>query len=280
MKKDELLSIGEMSKLTSLGPKTLKYYEKIGLLDPFFIDPESKYRYYNKGQLYQVILIKKYKIRGFSLKEIKSILIAHNPHEIMNIYHKKLVDFEKGLKRLQILKKEFQERIGVLESLITPPVVAPEQGIQFQELPARWIIFIRSVAPFNHFIISTRWLEMQKYVTENQLDISDNYLHIIYDNYTKLLSEPLDHEHAILLNSKPEKELPFIRPIPKGLFATRTVSGTYENSLAAFHQMMSHINKSGFEAEGPVIRLFLTPYLLKAEPGYYSTQFQIPVRKK
>ena len=269
-----------MSKLTSLGPKTLKYYEKIGLLEPFFIDPESKYRYYNKGQLYQVILIKKYKIRGFSLKEVKSILIAHNPDEIMDIYQKKLLDFEKGIKRLQVLKKEFQERVGVLKNLITPPQVAPDQGIQFTELPARWIIFIRSVAPFNHFLISTRWLEMQEYVIEHQLDISDNYLHIIYDNYTKLLSEPLDHEHAILLNSKPEKELPFIRPIPKGLFATQTVSGTYENSLPAFHQLMRSISESSFETDGPVIRLFLTPYLLKAEPGYYSIQFQIPVRKK
>jgi len=55
--KNNLLSIGEMHKLTGVGIKTLRYYEEIKLFQPTYTDPDSGYRYYSLDQVYLLEMI-------------------------------------------------------------------------------------------------------------------------------------------------------------------------------------------------------------------------------
>jgi len=52
MDKSNLLSIGEFAQLSRMTIKALHYYEKINLLQPAWIDPDSGYRYYDASQLH------------------------------------------------------------------------------------------------------------------------------------------------------------------------------------------------------------------------------------
>lgn len=45
--KGELLSISELAKLRQVTTETLRYYDRIGLLKPVYVDPETNYRYYS-----------------------------------------------------------------------------------------------------------------------------------------------------------------------------------------------------------------------------------------
>lgn len=47
MNKKNLLSIGELAKVTGVHVKALRYYDSIGILTPTYIDPSSSYRYYS-----------------------------------------------------------------------------------------------------------------------------------------------------------------------------------------------------------------------------------------
>ena len=47
MKKKNLLSIGELSKITGVHIKELRYYDHLGILKPIYTDPSSGYRYYS-----------------------------------------------------------------------------------------------------------------------------------------------------------------------------------------------------------------------------------------
>lgn len=51
MKKQELISIGVLSKITNVHIQSLRYYEKIGILKPAYIDAKSRYRYYSFSQI-------------------------------------------------------------------------------------------------------------------------------------------------------------------------------------------------------------------------------------
>ena len=51
MKKDNLLSIGALSKQTGVHIKSLRYYDSLGILHPAYIDPDSGYRYYSLQQI-------------------------------------------------------------------------------------------------------------------------------------------------------------------------------------------------------------------------------------
>jgi len=47
VKKKNLLSIGELSKITGVHIKALRYHDSIGILKPSIVDPDSGYRYYS-----------------------------------------------------------------------------------------------------------------------------------------------------------------------------------------------------------------------------------------
>lgn len=56
--KKSLLSIGNMSKLTGINIKSLRYYEDIGVLIPAYVDPQTKYRYYSYQQIPNVMALR------------------------------------------------------------------------------------------------------------------------------------------------------------------------------------------------------------------------------
>lgn len=56
-RKNKLLSIGEMSKLTGASLRSLRYYEKLNLLKLAYIDPDSGYRYFSFDQANHVEMI-------------------------------------------------------------------------------------------------------------------------------------------------------------------------------------------------------------------------------
>ena len=63
--------IGEFSKLVGISPKTLRYYDEIGLFKPEKIDVFTNYRYYTFNQIKDVKLILELKEVGFTLVEIR-----------------------------------------------------------------------------------------------------------------------------------------------------------------------------------------------------------------
>lgn len=54
---EKYLSIGEVAKLKGVGIKSLRYYDRLGILSPAYINPETGYRYYLPSQLILVDLI-------------------------------------------------------------------------------------------------------------------------------------------------------------------------------------------------------------------------------
>ena len=56
-KENNLLSIGKISKLTGASLRSLRYYEKLNLLKPAYIRPDTGYRYYSFEQSYLIEII-------------------------------------------------------------------------------------------------------------------------------------------------------------------------------------------------------------------------------
>lgn len=104
-----MYKIGELSKLSNLPVKTLRYYDNEGLLQPDYIDQDTGYRYYNAGKLsdcYRIIMLKSL---GFSLGEIKELLSL--PKESFS----RLIQAKEA--ELLWLKAQTEERIRLLRTL-------------------------------------------------------------------------------------------------------------------------------------------------------------------
>lgn len=68
--RNSLLSIGEAAKLKNVSIKALRYYEKLGIFNPAYIDPQSGYRYYSPAQLFDLDVILTCGELGIPLKHI------------------------------------------------------------------------------------------------------------------------------------------------------------------------------------------------------------------
>ena len=73
-----MFKIGDFSKIARVTIKTLRYYDKIGLLKPSFIDIHTGYRYYTDEQISEIHAILSYKKAGLSNADVKALLSEKN----------------------------------------------------------------------------------------------------------------------------------------------------------------------------------------------------------
>lgn len=78
-----MLRIGEFSKLAKTTVKTLRYYDKVGLLKPAFVDSTTSYRYYTEEQLEIMRRILMYKKAGMQNTDIADILSGSDPKDAL-----------------------------------------------------------------------------------------------------------------------------------------------------------------------------------------------------
>ena len=65
-----MYKIGQMSKKVNLSIKTLRYYDKFGILKPSYVDKYTGYRYYTDEDVLKCEYIKLLKSLDYTLKEI------------------------------------------------------------------------------------------------------------------------------------------------------------------------------------------------------------------
>ena len=69
-----MYTIGEFSNLAHVSARSLRYYDAMGLLRPAHMG-ENGYRYYTGGQLPALAKIETLKSYGFTLAEVKELLL-------------------------------------------------------------------------------------------------------------------------------------------------------------------------------------------------------------
>ncbi|MGE5627072.1 MAG: MerR family transcriptional regulator [Solirubrobacterales bacterium] len=79
----ELYSIGETAKLLGVSIQTLRYYDKVGLLEPVHINNETGYRYYSFNQFHYIDRIKYLQHFGLTLEEIKIIISSGSVDKLL-----------------------------------------------------------------------------------------------------------------------------------------------------------------------------------------------------
>lgn len=99
MKNNRLL-IGQMARLNHTTLATLRHYDKVGILSPVYVNPETGYRYYDVQQCLVFHMIQHHKALNMSLKEIKEILRRNDYDFLEQIYKKKLDEVNQALERM------------------------------------------------------------------------------------------------------------------------------------------------------------------------------------
>ena len=78
MKNNKLLAIGDFAKYSDRSIKSIHYYERLGILTPAFVDPETNYRYYSIDQVLILETAQFFTELDIPLKEIPAFLDENN----------------------------------------------------------------------------------------------------------------------------------------------------------------------------------------------------------
>lgn len=107
-------SIKELSEMAGVSARTLRYYDKIGLLLPLRSN-QAGYRFYGVKEIELLQQILFYKERGFGLEEIKNIVYERD-FDILFALHNHLEELENQKQRLEglisIVKKTIAAKKG------------------------------------------------------------------------------------------------------------------------------------------------------------------------
>jgi DNA-binding transcriptional MerR regulator len=73
------LTIGEFSRITHLGIKTLRRYHEAGLLEPAHVDQHTGYRYYSLDQVPTAQVIHRFRQLGMPVREVGALVAVTDP---------------------------------------------------------------------------------------------------------------------------------------------------------------------------------------------------------
>ena len=132
----DLLSIGQMAKLNNMSTQTLRFYEKMMLIDPIKKNKETGYRHYDIRQSACLDMIQYMKSLGLSLKEIRELLEENDIDVIMEVLEKKNAEIESQIESLTITRRAIGDMVKDLKKYKS----IPEQGqIVCETIPERMI---------------------------------------------------------------------------------------------------------------------------------------------
>lgn len=271
------LTIGEFSKLCYVTVKTLRHYEKIGLLIPHEVDEWTHYRYYDLAQMDEMIRIKSLKALGLSLEEIRDMLEEGV--------------CEPGAERLQQLiaqtegaLRELRERLVTLRSFGEPPAKPKVMSkITIKPLPggtvASWRKHIKSYDELGGLLMSEVLPEMQR--LECVCPEETAYCFTV-DYNCNHNPEDIDLEYCEIVSShsEAESEILSFRKLPVVETAVCiSHRGGYDSFASTMAEVLHYIEDHGYTiCEHPRFNYIHGVWDCESEADWL-TEIQIPVAK-
>lgn len=111
------MTIKNFSILCGCSPKTLRYYDSIGLLTPARVDKSSGYRYYDEEQVADFVKIKNLQRAGFSIEEMKRLL-DKDDRAIYAAFEQKIQEAEEKLREIQAIRDSYRTEMSEIKKKI------------------------------------------------------------------------------------------------------------------------------------------------------------------
>jgi MerR family copper efflux transcriptional regulator len=105
----EAMTIGQAAQRSGVPPKTIRYYESVGLVSPA-ARSENKYRAYGDKEIEVLRFINRARGLGFSLSEVEQLLALYRDHnrpsrEVKRLALRHIDDLDRKIAELKTIKK-------------------------------------------------------------------------------------------------------------------------------------------------------------------------------
>jgi len=266
-----MLKIGQFSKLSLTTIKTLRYYEKEGLLIPSHIDFDNGYRYYETSQLIEFNKILSFRQLGLSIDDIKNILAGANLYEYLERRQRTLEKdinlAEAQLTRIKLLKDKESQKMKYEVAIKDIPeyIVYYKEGVldKFPDVGSFVLRAGEQVSKLNPNLKCTEpgycFMEYldDEFVTTN-----------IKARYSEAVESFGESDEFIKF-----KKLPAVTVI------SVYHKGSYDNFRDTYSFIMKWMEEHGYEMSDHIRESYIDGIWNKENENDWLTEIQVPIKK-
>lgn len=288
MNRKDYYSIGEVASTCNISIRTLRYYDEIDLVVPEVRKEDSKYRYYSKDQMLNIIIIRKLRCLGIGLKDIKGIIEDNDLEKMENSVRSRLGCIEREIAELE---RSYREGQVLLERLEEGERILDEQNsmnadssditeeIRIEEVPEIKMYYSRKMmkAYHNEEVSLDRWVGINDEVRKNGLHVCGP---IIVTYHTELLDQFLSKTCDIEFGIQVDEDDPD-RVRDFGGFRAACIFhvGPYSDIIKTYVRALQWINQNDYRVSGPVSEVFVVSPIDVKDEKDHVTKILIPVEK-
>lgn len=274
--KDELLSITELAKLRRVTSETLRYYDRIGLLKPVYVDPETKYRYYSIRQYERLGTIKELRQLGMSIEDIQDYFTNRNlkkSTEILTHHHHLL---QEEIRQKMLLSKTLSRKLHFLEELADPPIT----NVVFEcHFPKRFIITFDEPAggPREHAYAFTK---LEWYLDETAPILASDRVGVYADERLLEKTDGYIPSVPMLFVEDSDIQSEYKQEIPSGQYICMYYhDGGLEQYSPSFELIKDYLRVHDYTVNGKIFQTYKIDVTLTSDPKETLMEIQVPVRK-
>lgn len=282
--KKSIYSIGKVSSLCNVSIKTLRYYDKIGLLVPEIRKDDSKYRYYTHEQILTLSIIRRLRHLGVPIKEIKEIITQNDTKSMEKCIHQRLDTIMQTIETLNTQYSEGEHLLERLEKGKSLLDVAQSdwttEGIQIEEIPLTPVLFTRRIQNNykNSDVSVDRWFEIFAMVSRYKLKALGSVILTYHNNpLEQFYQSDCDLEISIQVNER--IDLPISKEFGGYTAVTALHFGRNEDIIHTHLKAIKWLNQQGYTIVGPISEEYVVSPVDIQNENDHITKVIIPVER-
>jgi DNA-binding transcriptional MerR regulator len=262
------LPIGDFSRATHLSVKTLRYYHRVGLLEPADVDPHNGYRHYTVDQIPTAQIIRRFRALDMPVEEVQAVLATPDVTKRNELIAAHLNRLEEGLARTQAA-------VASLRDLLSP---AAEPSIRHRRVEAA-----PSAAISETINVADAWPWLQGALGELQATVNAHKLTTMGPPGAVYSDELFTDERGqatIFLPCAGE-----VRPmgrvtsvlIPAVEVAVIEHPGTHANIDRAYGALGTYVSRHALAIDGPLREYYPVSHLDTSDESRWMTEIGWPI---
>jgi DNA-binding transcriptional MerR regulator len=291
-----MFRIGDFSRFSRVSVKMLRHYDKLGLLAPAWVDPDTGYRYYTADQLPRLNRIVALKDLGFRLDQIGLLLDeALSAEQIRTMLRRQQAELEQQMRRTTAQLAQIETRLAQLEQAGS----MPPYEVVVRAVAPQMVAGIRQLMTVDGDDVTALFEELEQYVAQYGARAPLPPLLIYHDLEFPEQSEDIE----VMVPVQTPVQMPVQKQMPEdGRITVRQLSGhdtmaclihtgRYDGLPHAFAVLLRWLENHHYTIAGPTRELFLRfgadqeayrlpDVYLTENAAEYVTELQIPVADK
>lgn len=272
MDKKDLFSIGQVSKLFHVSISILRYYDKIGLVQPEYTDPETGYRYYSTRQFECLNTIRYLRVLDMPLDQIALFLKNRNVDCMQELLKQQKEEVIRRQQELKVIQKKIENRLHQIKDALSSKLGV----ITVVKTPPRRLASLRTcLAPKNYLDLEVfiRELEQQE---ENSVTFLGK-VGVGISAASLMKGKFWPYEMVFILLDEEDSFRGETVLLPEENSVMIRFQGGHGESPEYYGKLMEYIRENGYKIRSFSQEITMIDDGLTSDVSQFVTEIQIPV---